>query len=354
MHILLEKYFSFIQKFLPKQSEDVYTSVGLDVGASTCRFVELAQTPEGFSVVGWGEQSTKASDVVGSVRDLIAQMEVPSDNIFTSVQGKGTLIRYISMPKMSADEARESFAIESEKYFPFSQEQIFTDCFVVDENAGDDTIGIMAAASKKEIVNERIDMFNELDIKPDYIGINSVALANAVSVLGTGYEISDDAAIGILDMGDTISSLTILHKNVPQFSRDIYVGGHELTKRIGNSFGVEYNEAVALKIEPGDRLEDIKNACESPLSNIMQEIRLSFDYFQSEKNVEVTHLIVTGGSAKLEGLMEMFRQNLEIEVNLWDPSKLLNVADNVNKEDFEKNIATMGVAIGLALYHYDD
>ncbi len=353
MNILLQKYFEFIKSFLPKPDENAFIAIGLDIGSSECRYVKLIRSDEGYSIIGWDSQPTKSTDITGSVKALFEKDGQAPENLYTAIAGKGTLIRYISMPKMSAEDAQASFAIESEKYFPFSKDQIFTDCYVLDPNTDEENISLMAAASKKDLVNERMSLLTDLSVNSEFVGINSIALANAVSVLGSGFDTQEDTAVGVLDMGDTISSLTIMYNNVPQFSRDIYIGGHELTKRISNTLGIEYNEATALKLNPKGREEDVLTACESPLSNIVQEIRLSFDYFASEKNIEVSQLVLAGGCANMHGLVDMFKQNLEINVEVWNPLNVLKVSEDIDENAIKESISKLGVALGLALYHYD-
>ena len=146
---------------------------------------------------------------------------IPSSALFTAVEGKGTLIRYISLPIMSVKDLKNSFSIEAEKYFPFSQDQIYTDCYVFDGGKeGDTEMNVMAAASKKELVDERMTLLKDLNLTCDFIGVAPIAVANAVNVLGTGQEIPEDKGVAVLDIGDSVSSLTIMINGSPKFSRD--------------------------------------------------------------------------------------------------------------------------------------
>jgi type IV pilus assembly protein PilM len=150
-----------------------------------------------------------------------------------------------------------------------------------------------------------------------------------------------------------MSSLTIIESKVPLFSRDIYIGGHELTKRISNALGIEYKDAVAYKLDPKDKKEEVLSACESALSNLIQELRLSFDYFASECNLEVEQLVLVGGSAKLTGLVELATTHLEVETIIWNPFNKLDVGEGCDNKNLKEDISKYAVAIGLALYDYD-
>jgi type IV pilus assembly protein PilM len=155
-------------------------------------------------------------------------------------------------------------------------------------------------------------------------------------------------------MGDAVSNLSILINNLPRFTRDVFIGGREFTKQIANTFSVDLKEAERIKTNPEGKKQEILHACESTIMNIVQELRLSFDYFSSERSVEISHLLITGGSSLLEGLDEVFQKNLEIPVTRWNPLSHLEISESFLKDSrFKAEPYKMGVALGLALYAYD-
>ena len=87
--------------------------------------------------------------------------------------------------------------------------------------------------------------------------------------------------------------------------------------------------------------------------NMIQELRLSMDYFATEKNQEVDKLLLTGGTSMLEGIVESFEKNLEIKVSQWNPLSTLKMSPDVPTDNVDKNSSKLGVALGLALYQYD-
>lgn len=347
MHPLVDSYFTFIRKLIPANKET--TGVGIDIGAAEVKMAELTKTGEGYTLLNCAAEPVKGGDLAGAVAAVVAKCTIPPKNVIVSVYGKGTLIRYIDMPRMGLDDLRNSFAIEADKYFPFSQDQIYTDCYILDPTAKAKNMRVMAAAAKREIVDTRLQLLTSLSLQSNFIGLNPVALANVVHLSPPKEGAPKVAAI--FDFGDSVSSLTVLVDQVPRFNRDIYIGGRELTKRISNALGLGFEEAEKLKCASTDKKNDILTACESLLANLMQELRLSFDYFSTENNANVEHLYITGGSSKLESLMEMLKENLEIPVEMWDP--FAGIQTTLSEEDKEVYKTKLGVALGLALYNYD-
>lgn len=351
MHPILKVYFGVIKKFLPGQKENV--SVGLDIGSGECKLIQIRKSENTFEIVNWAIEPIINGDLAASITKCMEHLKVPCVTLYTAVFGKGTLIRYIDMPRMSLDDLRNSFSIEADKYFPFTSDQIYTDCYILDPQGKEKQMAVMAAAAKKEIIDQRIKLLTDLGLPINFIGIAPIALANVYHVLGNIQPNEKAPAVAILDMGDSVSSLTILVDQLPRFTRDIFIGGKELTKRISNALNITPQEAEALKRDPGARLTEVMSACESLVANIVHELKLSFDYFTTEKSKEVGTLLLTGGTSLLQGIDKIFEKQTEIKVARWNPIPNLKISSDINADQLNKNSHKLGVALGLALYEYD-
>ena len=355
MHKLLEQYFGTIKKFLP--SEQKTSAVGLDIGTSECKLIELAKSENTYELVNWAIEPIKNGDTDAAITQVLSHLTAPCKSLYTSVFGKGTLIRYIDMPQMSIDDLKSSFDIEADKYFPFAQEQIYTDCYILDVRAKEKMMSVMAAAAKKELVDRRVKLLSDAGVPAEFIGLNPIALANVLNMMGLDDEESEkgkeDFAIALLDMGESVSSLTILVNKLPRFTRDIFVGGQDFTKSISTGLGINFQEAEKLKCDPKERLEEVIRACDTAIMNMTQELRLSMDYFATEKNHEIDLLLLTGGASMLDGIAEGFEKSLEVKAKGWDPVATLKMSPEVSVEEMNKKSLKLGVALGLALYQYD-
>jgi len=295
-----------------------------------------------------------------AVQKLLAALPEPPAGLTTTVSGKGTLIRFIEMPKMSPTDLKKSFALEADKYFPFPKDQIYTDCFILEKGDRDAKMSVLVAAAKKELVDQRIALFKELESVPDAMILDALALANAVYRIGAvdssapkdGAE-SAQEAVAVLDIGDRISNLVVMVDGFPRFCRDIFIGGHELTLGISNGLGVSIEEAEKMKRQPQDKLPDILKAADSVIMNLVSELRLSFDYFITEKNISIASLFLTGGASALEGLPGLFTKYLEMEVRKWPLMQGVSLSPAMAEEtkaDILKIADSLGVAVGLASY----
>jgi type IV pilus assembly protein PilM len=355
---LFETYLSIVKKVFPEK--DKGSSMGLDISETTCKMVELIKSGDSYELLNFSVVPIKPGALKETIQSIFQSAVNPSTNLYTAVLGKGTLIRYIDMPRMSLEDLRRSIDVEADKYFPFPKDQIYTDCYILDSRGSDNKMPVLIAASRKSIIDERIKLLSEAGLPADFISLNPIALANALHVLG-GNGASKNAqntepgstAVAVLDIGETVSTLLITVDNLPRFTRDVHIGGAELTKRIANSLGITMEEAEKLKLNQGEQKQDVLNACEAVLLNLITEIRLSFDYFTTEYNFQINKLLLVGGTSRFDNVIEFFANHLGIEVERWDPLNFVKLGTNVSQEDAQKYASRLSVAFGLALYQFE-
>src|SRR3989338_4351607 len=232
-----DKYFSFVKTFIPEKRINK-PSVGLDIGTSFCKAIEIMPTDSSYTILNWLIEPVDARGPADAIKKILGKLSIETKNIATAVGGQGTLIRFIEMPKMPLGDAKKSFALEADKYFPFAKEQIYTDCFIVDSNSQESKMSLLVAAAKRDIIDKRIKLLSEVGLQTDFIGINSLAIANVFNVLSPVIpkplpptDAAKASAIAILDIGNSVTSLIILKDGFPRFTRDIFVGGRELNER---------------------------------------------------------------------------------------------------------------------------
>ncbi|MDP2938775.1 MAG: type IV pilus assembly protein PilM [Candidatus Omnitrophota bacterium] len=359
MEDILKKYFSQyflkIKELIPKSKPKTF--VGLDIGASSVKVVEINNDAVGFTIDKFTVEAVNQDDVASSIANALEKSGVATKTVNTSVSGQGVIIRYVVMPKMPLSDIKSSISLEADKYFPFPLEEVIMDCFILEDSPLENKVFVLIAAAKKELIEQRIALLLKLNLEPQIISTDSIAMANVFNVLGPklniDYALDSQgrvSSLAVLNIGATFSNLNIIKNNLPCFTRDIFIGGIDFTKKISNILGLDMKAAENLKLNgPDDEKQKILDACESVLNNLLTEIRLSFDYFETENNIPVSHLYLSGGGSYLKGLDETMRQGLGIEIDLWQPFLGLNVNPNLSTRDLKAQANKLSIAIGLAL-----
>jgi len=341
-----DQYIILVNKLIPKPSAPPV--IGIDIGTSSIKAVELGHGANGFEIRHWAIESLAGNDTKGALKKIAERLHFNNQSLVCSVFGKGTLIRYVDLPRMPLEDLRKSYIFDLDKYFPFDAKSIYTDCSILDPEGKDKKMLVLLAAVKKEMVDDRIKLFKDVGLDLTRVTINSIAMANAFNHVGPAFSPSGKAK-AVLDIGGSASCLMIFKDSSPRFARDIFVGSQELTKKIANALGVDASQAEALKHQPGDKLAQVIEACDMPINNLISEIRLSMDYFMTEKNIQVDELFLGGGGALLKGIEGVFEKNLGLPVKIWNPLTKVRLTAPASSEDIQTYAAQFGVALGLGL-----
>ncbi|MBF0532940.1 MAG: type IV pilus assembly protein PilM [Candidatus Omnitrophica bacterium] len=349
---IFNAYFGFIRRFIPQTPVGI--AAGLDIGSAEYKFVAIKKTKEGFELERWASEPIAGNgDPAQVLGKLISKTEHPPKAVYTALTGKGTLIRFIEMPRMPLDELRNAFSVEADKYFPFPADQIYTDCYILDPAGKGRQMDVMAAAVRKEMADERIKFLLAQGWAGDYLSLNPIALANVVQILAKDTFAAKDEAVGILDMGESGSNLTVMVNGQPRFCRDIFIGGLEFTRRLSQALSLNPAEAVQLRNQPGDRLEAVMGVYEAPAQNLIREIRLSFDYFSTENDQDVKAVYLTGGGALIPGIVPVLQNQMDSALTVWNPLQYLKIPASISAAEVESRGVKFGAALGLALADYD-
>jgi len=343
---VFDQYLLLVNRLIPKPAAPPV--IGIDIGTSSIKAVELGQSSAGFEIRHWAIEPLAGNDAKGALKKIGERLHFNDQKLVSSVFGKGTLIRYVDLPRMPLEDLRRSYIFDLDKYFPFDPKSIYTDCSILDPEGKDKKMLVLMAAVKKEIVDERIKLFKESGLELNGVTINSIAIANAFNRLGPPVNTSGKAK-AVLDIGGSASCLMIFKDSSPRFARDIFVGSQELTRKIANVMGVDGPQAEALKLAPGDKLAQVLEACDMPINNLITEIRLSMDYFMTEKNTQVDELFLGGGGSLMKGIDGVFEKHLGLPVKIWNPLATVSLKAPAASGDIQTYAAQFGVALGLGL-----
>ncbi len=361
MRILLDYYFKLIKRMFPVTAQA--STVGLDIGSFSCKAVEVSCKNGILELVRWAVEPVAEPDErsihvsLSKVCSAFGLQEKPRP-VIAALGGKGTLVRYVDMPKMSAVDLRRAFVIEADKYFPFPKDSIYTDCHVLDTFDANRRMTVLVAAIKKDMVDGRIKLLKDSGFDPFAISLNSVAIANVFAILppagflkGTGAK--EFKACAVVDIGESGTNLMIIFAGSPKFNRDIFIGTQEIYKRAANILGVSPAEARVL-LSPGvDLQETAQRAIDAVIAGLITEIKLSFDYFITEKNLAIVNIFLAGEGALITGVERSFKENMDMPVAVWDPFEKMPQASTVVQNGLKLNSSRLITALGLALNEYD-
>lgn len=329
--------------------------VGLDIGSDEVKVVELTQTIDGLELTGFGWGRIPApEETIDTVKAVLRESGIRSRKVVTAVSGRSVVVRYITLPELDDDELPETLRLEADKYIPFDRDEVCIDGQRLEsseDESGDSTdMKSLLVAVKKDLLHDHIDQVQDLGLVPVAIDIDSFALSNSFEMRnGIGVRSEDpDKAVALVDVGASKTNIHILRGNISSFSREIYLGGGDLTEAISRREHLDEAEAEELKCAPQGNEEMVATAVQPVLDEIAGEIQLSFDYFENQFDHRVEEVYVSGGASRTLGLQETFERIFDREVKTWNPLESIKVREDlVDVEALTEHLSQLPIAIGL-------
>ncbi|MFA5275360.1 MAG: type IV pilus assembly protein PilM [Candidatus Omnitrophota bacterium] len=330
-----------------KAAKKERVSVGLDIGSSAIKAVKLKFSSESVELTGFTSEPSEI-DPIGALKKI--RESLGADTVNISVSGPATVIRYVTFPKMSEAELHQALKFEAQKHIPFPVADVNLDGFILKDGLSDNKMLVLLAAAKKEIISQRIKTVTDAGIKVLVTDIDALALINAFNFNYPQISPVEPKAVALLNIGASISNLSILEGGSPRLSRDMHFGGNNFTQKIADIFAIDFKAAELLKLKPDNAgANKVGVAIDSVLTNLATEIRTSFDFYESQSASSVTKIFLSGGAAQFSALKEMLSSILGMDVEVWDPLKKINISPRLDPEKLKVISGQFTVAIGLGL-----
>lgn len=327
------------------------TRVGLDIGKSVVKLLEIESfgdrsflTRIGFKKLADSSKET----LTDSIKSLAEELRLTTKEVGLSVSGPSTIVRFVSMPKMREDELKGAIKFEAEKHIPFAIEDCVIDYQVLKKDDKDNKIEILLVAAKKVFILEKMAVAEECGFSVDLIDVDPFAVANSFLRNFNNYDPGKSAAI--LNIGASLTNVSIVRGGILRFSRDITMGGTDFTAAIAKGFNIDPNASEEIKLSPGSRLQDVVNCTKNTLNSLFDELRLSLSYYENQSGSPIDEVYVCGGASLLAGLESAFYEAFELKPLFWDPLQFLDVSKLSQNTELAKNMPkSFAVAAGLAI-----
>ncbi len=347
------------------------TVVGLDIGSSSVKAVELKPAGKAFRVTAFATQSVPPDSIVDgaiidaeavadSIRRLFENHKTfKTRDVCASLSGNTVIVKKITLPVMTESELRDSIYWEAEQYIPFDIQDVNLDYQILVPGTGPDARGsmeVLLVAAKKEKIGDYTSVIAQAGRTPVVMDVDAFALQNAYEV---NYGLEKNRVVALLNAGASSININILQGDQSVFTRDVSIGGNAYTEAVQKELDLPFESAEQLKRGvpvDGATFEEAQPVLRAVTENVLLEIQKSFDFFRATASVEkIEHVMLSGGVSRVDGFRELLQERLGAPVEhfdpfravTWDPKKL----GGAEAKDVS---ATAAVAVGLALRQAGD
>jgi type IV pilus assembly protein PilM len=338
------------------------TIVGLDIGSSSIKAVELKKTKGEVQVAHVGLEPL-ASDIVvdsmivdsGSVSSAIGKIfataGIKTKSVATSVSGHSVIVKKISVSPMSDEELATSIQGEAAQHIPFDVNDVHIDYQVLNPEDTGAQMDVLLVAVKKDKILNYTNVLSLAGKSASVVDIDAFALQNCYEF---NYEPAPGSTVALLNLGASVMNINIVKGTTPLFTRDVSVGGNQYTDSLQKELDLSFDDAEALKL--GKKVGTVSEDAKMPILQqvteiIVLEIQKTFDFFRATAAGEhIERIYLAGGSSRVPGLLEGLRQEFSLPVELLNPfQKIGYPANAAEAELIDQNAGQLAVAVGLAL-----
>lgn len=353
-----------ILEFFERKQKPV---LGLDISSTSIKLLELSRHGDGYRVEAYAVKALPANAVVEknitdveavgeTVKQVLKQSRSKLKDTAVAVAGSAVITKLIEMPSgLSEDQMEMQISLEADQYIPYPLEEVAIDFEIqgVSEKS-DDQVEVLLAACRRENVELREQVLEQAELTPKVVDVEAYTMERAFSLLMEQMEDQEDQVVAIVDIGATMTTLSVLVDGKTVYTREQLFGGKQLTEEIQRRYGLSTEEAGLAKKQGGlpddyelEVLEPFKEA-------VVQQVTRSLQFFFSSSQYnDVDTIILAGGVAAMEGLSGLIEDKLGTEVIVSNPFANMAVASRVNAAALANDAPSLMIAAGLALRSFD-
>ncbi len=333
---------------------------GLDIGVSSIKAVVLSHGGKQPELVSLGTVPSPQPGIISdseldleveakTIRNLLTEIKAPLDKVVIALPESKIFTRVISeFPFLTDDELASAIRYSAEEFVPLPIDQVNLTWIVINRSKQINKTEVLVIASPKTLVNKYLRVFEMAQIKP--LALETELIASTRALVGD----NTLAPITlIIQMSATTTDFAIVASGMVLLTRSIMTGGVSFTRAIAQYLNFELLQAEEYKKVYGlleDQLEGKIFQVLKPLIDIIvSEAQRVIQSFQSKYPQSIIkRVVLTGGGAKLPGLVIYINSALGLEVQEADP--WFSIVKNPQLQaKLAQEAPLYTVAVGLAL-----
>ena len=340
--------------------------IGVDISSTSVKILELSVKNGRYWVESYGLSPLQEGSVVEkgilnpeSVADAIERAvniaNPQSQNVALAVPTSMVINKVIEMDADMTDDEREvQIRMDAEQYIPFPLDEASLDFEVLPERlANPNRVNVLLVATRLENIEARSEVLELANLTAKIADVESFAIENAYQVFSDTLPMGVNT-VGILDIGHTMTTLSVMQKNKVIYTREQVFGGKQLTQEIQNRYGLSFEEAGRAKKSRSLPDDYDVEVLEPYLDAVVQQAARSLQFFFSSSQFnEIDHILLAGGNANIPGLAKLLQQKLGYRVTIANPFLQMGFSPQIDIKKIENDASSLMVACGLALRSFD-
>ena len=341
--------------------------LGLDISSTTVKLLELSYSGDRYRVESYAVSSLPQDAVIeknvndidgvaNAIRSVVAQSRTKLKTVAAAVAGSSVITKMIDMPEgLTEDDMETQLTLEADQYIPYPLEEVAIDFEVQGTSPERDAqVEVLLAACRRETIDARVEAIEGAEMGAKIVDVEAYAMERAFSLIQHQLALDEDSTVAVVDIGATMTTLSVLNNGQTIYTREQLFGGKQLTDEIMRRYGLPLEEAGLAK-KQGGRPDDYEPEVLEPFKDaVVQQVARSLQFFFSSSQYnDVDHIILAGGVSSMEGLADLVQEKLGTPSTVANPFAEMAISSRVNAVALSSDAPAMMIACGLALRSFD-
>lgn len=337
--------------------------VGLDIGLATIKIVVFSAKDRPPKLISLGQIASPQPGIISdsdldleavasAIKNLVTEIKLSDKRVSIALPESKIFTRVIyDLPFLTDQELDQAIRYAAEEFVPMPINQVNLNYQVIyrssDKGPKSRTV-VFVVATPKTLVEKYLKVLNMAEVKP--VAIETELIAASRALVGNN---PFSPTTLIIQFGATTTDFAVVADSMILLTRSIATGSVALTRAIAQSFNFELIQAEEYKKVYGlleDQLEGKLYSVLKPIVDIIlsEARRMIQSHEMQNPQKPIKRMVLTGGGAKLPGLVVYFANSLGLEVQAADPWFFINKDPNL-KNKLIPDAPLYTVAVGLAL-----
>ena len=345
--------------------------VGLDIGSSAVKAIELKPAGKGYRVAAIGVEPVPPDSIVdgaiidsaavtAAVRRLFLNKRFKSKQVVASLSGNSVIVKKINLPQMTDQELSESIYWEAEQYIPFDIQDVNLDYEISDSDGGNGhngqgSMGVLLVAAKKDKIADYTNVITQAGRSTAIVDVDAFALQNAYEA---NYGFEAGRVVVLLNAGASAINVNIVSGLQSVFTRDVSMGGNAFTEAVQKELSLPFETAEQLKKgqhSDAALYDEAKPVLRAMTDNALLEIEKTFDFFKATAtNDHIDRIVLSGGASRVDGFAEALQERFGTNVERFNPFRQVSFDSKRLGVSADEMAPVAAVALGLALRRAGD
>jgi len=332
----------------------------VDLGSRTTKAVLLERKDNTFSLSRFTVQDAPIYDkampqglLTEHLRSIMEAIQPKTRQVTVAIGAADSVLRSTELPLMPISEMRQMFKFNSKTHLQQDLRDHIFDCHIVPPHgqtqaettkAGQIKYKVWVGGARRELLQTLESSVRGAGLTPTHITLSLLGPINALEFSQPDSFNKD--VVALVDLGFKSSAISILADGELCLSRSVELGGDRLTTGLAEAMNITYAEAEGIKVGMPQEVEAHLQPLVAPLG---RELRASIDFFEHQREKTVSKVLISGGAARSEFLVQMLQAELGVPCKAWFPTEgmKLSLAPQQMTE-IEQVSSVLAVAIGSA------